>query len=127
MDDVVKTLEDHTEITDMNFDSVSQGAPSTARAMPRPSQQEAEAAVRTLLRWAGDDPDREGLQDTPRRVVGAYEEAWDRLRARERDALSGCIHLQYRHAHHLPGLHHLPRVTDETVGQLRHVDQKNGA
>ena len=74
MDDVVKTLEDHPEITDMTFDSVPQGAQSTARATPRPSHQEAEAAVRTLLRWAGDDPDREGLLDTPRRVVKAYRE-----------------------------------------------------
>ncbi|KAA2284068.1 GTP cyclohydrolase I FolE [Arenimonas fontis] len=36
------------------------------------SQAEAEEAVRTLLRWAGEDPDREGLLDTPRRVVEAY-------------------------------------------------------
>ena len=34
----------------------------------------AEAAVRTLLQWAGDDPSREGLLDTPRRVVKAYED-----------------------------------------------------
>jgi GTP cyclohydrolase IA len=40
----------------------------------RPSRAEAEGAVRTLLRWAGDDPDREGLHDTPARVVRAYEE-----------------------------------------------------
>lgn len=40
----------------------------------RPSREEAEAAVRTLLRWAGDDPSREGLRDTPSRVVRAYEE-----------------------------------------------------
>ncbi|CAA7613119.1 GTP cyclohydrolase 1 [Candidatus Terasakiella magnetica] len=40
----------------------------------RPSRDEAEAAVRTLLRWAGDDPDREGLVGTPDRVVRAYEE-----------------------------------------------------
>jgi GTP cyclohydrolase IA len=40
----------------------------------RPTRQEAEAAVRTLLAWAGDDPGREGLRDTPRRVVEAYEE-----------------------------------------------------
>ena len=40
----------------------------------RPSQDEAEAAVRTLIRWAGDNPDREGLVGTPRRVVRAYEE-----------------------------------------------------
>jgi GTP cyclohydrolase I len=38
----------------------------------KPSREEAEAAVRTLLRWAGDDPTREGLLDTPRRVVKAY-------------------------------------------------------
>jgi GTP cyclohydrolase I len=41
---------------------------------PLPSREEAEAAVRILLRWAGDDPDREGLRDTPRRVVSAYTE-----------------------------------------------------
>ncbi|HQX91918.1 MAG TPA: GTP cyclohydrolase I FolE [Thermomonas sp.] len=38
------------------------------------SRQQAEAAVRTLLQWAGDDPTREGLLDTPRRVAAAYEE-----------------------------------------------------
>jgi GTP cyclohydrolase IA len=43
-------------------------------AEPRPSRAEAEAAVRTLLRWAGDDPTREGLLDTPKRVVKSYEE-----------------------------------------------------
>jgi len=47
---------------------------STASLDPRPSREEAEAAVRTLLRWAGDDPDREGLVDTPARVARAYEE-----------------------------------------------------
>jgi len=40
----------------------------------RPSRAEAETAVRTLIRWAGDDPDREGLIDTPSRVVRSYEE-----------------------------------------------------
>lgn len=40
----------------------------------RPSRQEAEAAVSTLLRWAGDDPKRNGLADTPARVVRAFEE-----------------------------------------------------
>ncbi len=40
----------------------------------RPSREEAEEAVRTLLRWAGDDPDREGLLETPARVVRSYEE-----------------------------------------------------
>jgi GTP cyclohydrolase I len=41
---------------------------------PRPSRQEAEAAVRTLIAYAGDFPDREGLFDTPKRVVDAYDE-----------------------------------------------------
>lgn len=45
--------------------------PADAR---RPSRAEAEAAVRTLLLWAGDDPDREGLSGTPERVVRSYEE-----------------------------------------------------
>ncbi|MFC0676406.1 GTP cyclohydrolase I FolE [Lysobacter korlensis] len=40
----------------------------------KPSREEAEAAVRTLLRWAGEDPDREGLLDTPKRVVKAYSD-----------------------------------------------------
>ncbi|SFJ11582.1 GTP cyclohydrolase I [Phyllobacterium sp. CL33Tsu] len=40
----------------------------------RPSQQEAEDAVRTLLLWAGDNPDREGLLDTPERVAKSYKE-----------------------------------------------------
>ena len=40
----------------------------------RPSRDEAEQAVRTLIRWAGDDPAREGLLETPSRVVRAYEE-----------------------------------------------------
>ncbi len=43
-------------------------------AIARPSQEEAEAAVRTLIAWAGDDPSREGLLDTPRRVTKAYGE-----------------------------------------------------
>lgn len=54
--------------------------PATAQAddklsgILRPNRAEAEAAVRTLLLWAGDDPDREGLVDTPARVARAYEE-----------------------------------------------------
>jgi GTP cyclohydrolase I len=45
-----------------------------APAASRPSRAEAEEAVRTLLRWAGDDPGREGLRETPARVARAYEE-----------------------------------------------------
>ena len=43
-------------------------------ATDKPSRDEAEAAVEVLLRWAGDDPTREGLIDTPARVIRAYEE-----------------------------------------------------
>jgi GTP cyclohydrolase I len=48
---------------------------STSNNLPaRPTRTEAEAAVRVLLRWAGDDPEREGLIDTPSRVVRSYQE-----------------------------------------------------
>jgi GTP cyclohydrolase I len=60
MDDVVKTL--------------LETPPAQRAKIDKPSRDEAEAAVRVLLRWAGDDPDREGLVETPRRVVKAYEE-----------------------------------------------------
>ncbi len=47
---------------------------SVLAAATRPSREDAEEAVRTLLRWTGDDPAREGLTETPARVVRAYEE-----------------------------------------------------
>ncbi len=56
-----------------NFPSRAEGAKSGGE-IDRPTREEAEAAVRTLLRWTGDNPDREGLRDTPSRVVKAYEE-----------------------------------------------------
>jgi GTP cyclohydrolase I len=46
------------------------------REIARPTREEAEAAVRTLIRWAGDDPGREGLRDTPQRVAKAYRELY---------------------------------------------------
>ncbi|MDQ0345672.1 MULTISPECIES: GTP cyclohydrolase I FolE [Ancylobacter] len=52
-----------------------------ASAARRPTREEAEAAVRTLIAWAGDDPEREGLLDTPKRVVRAYEELYSGYRA----------------------------------------------
>ena len=61
---------------DEDNDSVGGLVPPRTAPDPstRPSAKEAEAAVRTLLRWAGDDPDREGLLDTPGRVVRSYRE-----------------------------------------------------
>ncbi|MBF0251319.1 MAG: GTP cyclohydrolase I FolE [Alphaproteobacteria bacterium] len=53
----------------------------------RPSRAEAEKAVRTLIQWAGDDPDREGLLDTPARVVRAYEEYFQGYNADPEDIL----------------------------------------
>ena len=53
----------------------------------RPSRSEAEAAVRTLIEWAGDDPDREGLLDTPGRVVRAYEELFSGYESDPREYL----------------------------------------
>lgn len=49
-------------------------ADPTAETPKRPSREEAMAAVRTLIAWAGDDPRREGVLDTPKRVVDAYAE-----------------------------------------------------
>ena len=66
MDAVVKTL----SIQPVKRDTDSINA-------KRPSREEAEAAVRTLIRWAGDDPTREGLIDTPKRVVKAYRELFE--------------------------------------------------
>lgn len=53
---------------------VSHPSTSTTPADNRPTREQAEAAVRILLRWAGDDPDREGLRDTPSRVARSYQE-----------------------------------------------------
>lgn len=58
------------------MESVIKTLPVAKKAVTvaRPSREEVEAAVRTLIAWAGDDPSREGLQDTPARVARAYEE-----------------------------------------------------
>ena len=63
----------------------SGGVPTAAA---RPSRGEAEAAVRTLIRWAGDDPDRQGLAGTPARVARAYEEWFSGYAEDPRDYLS---------------------------------------
>ncbi|WP_338663619.1 GTP cyclohydrolase I FolE [Pararoseomonas sp. SCSIO 73927] len=55
-------------------DPATIATPAEAAGHARPSQEEAEAAVRTLILWAGDDPAREGLLDTPKRVAKSYLE-----------------------------------------------------
>lgn len=69
----------HERNAAVNSDATSLSLPkellhASTRRLDKPSREEAEDAVRTLLRWAGDDPDREGLMGTPDRVVRAYEE-----------------------------------------------------
>ncbi|WP_377289234.1 GTP cyclohydrolase I FolE [Rhizobium sp. SG2393] len=57
------------------MDAIVKNFPSFADSEgDRPTQKEAEDAIRVLLRWAGDDPNREGLLDTPKRVAKAYKE-----------------------------------------------------
>jgi GTP cyclohydrolase IA len=56
-----------------------------------PTRAEAEQAVRTLIRWAGDDPEREGLSDTPMRVVRAYEEWYGGYRDDPAQLLERCF------------------------------------
>ncbi len=77
MDNVVKSL------------SVERArSPSTDKfIVKQPTQVEAEEAVRTLIRWAGDDPSREGLLDTPQRVAKAYREFYKGYGEDARDAL----------------------------------------
>jgi len=75
MDAVVKSLLERTQTQD--------NLPHK-----RPTREEAEAAVATLLRWAGDDPSREGLRDTPKRVVKAYEEFFSGYNADASDVLA---------------------------------------
>jgi len=58
-----------------------------AAVVPRPSRSEAEAAVRTLLAYIGDNPAREGLIDTPKRVVSAFEELYSGYRESAVDVL----------------------------------------
>ncbi len=61
-------------MTAIAYDTATRASDETTILSSRPSRAEAEAAVRTLIRWAGDDPAREGLIDTPKRVAKAFEE-----------------------------------------------------
>jgi GTP cyclohydrolase I len=70
------------------MDDIVKLKPARLAVHSRPSREEAEAAVKTLLAWAGDDPEREGLLDTPRRVVKAYEELFGGYRERPGEVLA---------------------------------------
>ncbi|MGI9387623.1 MAG: GTP cyclohydrolase I FolE [Methyloligellaceae bacterium] len=77
------------------MDAIIKKMPSSAASVlgaepqrDRPSREDAEQAVRTLIAWAGDDPDREGLRDTPSRVINAYQEFFSGYEDCPVDALS---------------------------------------
>jgi len=70
------------------MDAIVKSFPAVAsQEQGRPTQQEAEDAVRVLLRWAGDDPTREGLIDTPKRVVKSYGELFSGYELSPEDVL----------------------------------------
>jgi GTP cyclohydrolase IA len=75
MDAVVKSL------------SARMAQATADKSVERPSREEAEAAVRTLILWAGDDPSREGLADTPMRVAKAYEQLFKGYREKPNEIL----------------------------------------
>jgi GTP cyclohydrolase I len=77
MDDVVKSL---LERQPPGPPKKPIAKPTAEPALKRPTPEEAAAAVRTLILWAGDNPDREGLRDTPHRVIKAYEELFSGYR-----------------------------------------------
>jgi GTP cyclohydrolase I len=91
----------------------------------RPSREEAEDAVRTLLAWTGDDPGREGLRDTPRRVVDAYQEYYAGYQADPADILGrtfsetngydpiiGTAHIAYLPKSRVIGISKLARLVE---------------
>ncbi|CAN7420844.1 GTP cyclohydrolase I FolE [Pararhizobium sp. LjRoot235] len=69
------------------MDAIVKNFPALPATDGRPSQKEAEDAVRVLLRWAGDDPEREGLIDTPARVAKAYKELFSGYELAAEDVL----------------------------------------
>lgn len=114
--------------------TVAQFTGATPQPRAKPSRREAERAVETLLAWAGDDPTREGLVDTPRRVVDAFEEyfrgynedplAWledddtDMARGYDDMIMLRGVHLQSFCEHHLipfEGQTHLAYVPDRRL------------
>jgi GTP cyclohydrolase I len=63
-------------------------ASTAGKLSEHPTREEAEAAVRTLIRWAGDDPQREGLRETPKRVAKAFKEFYSGYKEDPGDVLN---------------------------------------
>ncbi|WP_286830364.1 MULTISPECIES: GTP cyclohydrolase I FolE [Kordiimonas] len=74
MDAVLERADTGSELKVIPDDARGDAGAGTTPRVIKPSRAEAEEAVRTLIRWAGDDPTREGLLDTPKRVTKAYKE-----------------------------------------------------
>ena len=104
-------------------------------AIIRPSREEAEEAVRTLIAYAGDDPDREGLRETPRRVTSAYDEFFGGYRENPEEVLSrtfrervtlpilhsfvGKAHVAYFPTDRVVGISKLARVVEVFARRLQ--------
>ena len=85
MDAVVKPWPKSSPAEKPNLSEHVRAAPEPI--VPKPSREEALAAVRTLIAYAGDNPGREGLLDTPKRVIDAYEELYSGYRECPADVL----------------------------------------
>src|SRR6266478_2488559 len=78
MDAVVKPWPKSSPADQPTLSEHVRAAPATV--VPKPTREQALAAVRTLIAYVGDNPDREGLRDTPKRVIDAYEELYSGYR-----------------------------------------------
>src|SRR5260370_26521325 len=78
MDAVVKPWPKASPADQPTLSEHVRAAPATV--VPKPTREQALAAVRTLIAYVGDNPDREGLRDTPKRVIDAYEELYSGYR-----------------------------------------------
>jgi len=78
MDAVVKPWPKSSSAEEPTLSDHVRAAPEPV--VPKPTREQAQAAVRTLIAYAGDNPDREGLRDTPKRVIDAYDELYSGYR-----------------------------------------------
>lgn len=62
------------ETPELYMTKIKNKTPRKTSAVKKPTREQAEDAVRTLIRWAGDNPSREGMLDTPKRVIKSYDE-----------------------------------------------------
>src|SRR5229473_961343 len=88
----------------------------------RPSRDEALEAVKTLIRWAGDDPQREGLVGTPDRVIRSYEEFFSRFESHCEHHIApiiGKVHIAYLPSNRVVGISKLARLVEVYAKRLQ--------